>query len=171
MTQAEVLKRARMRAMLRLIRWLENEGASDYRVYHARIGNRDPMTDKEMSDYVPKAEYFKDADGEIRPHYATGAYQIIRDTWNRVSTKLGIRDFTPVNQDRVAMFLIEERHATGDREAGDLQHAIQRLNQQWTSLPGGTQDHIRMEDTRRKYQIFVNEELKRTEDGQSPAKP
>ena len=58
MTPEEMLKLARMRAMLRLIRSDENNGASDDNAYHARYGNRDPMSDKDMINYVPKDEKF-----------------------------------------------------------------------------------------------------------------
>jgi muramidase (phage lysozyme) len=168
---AEMLKLARMRAMLRLIRWEENEFASDDEAYHARYGGHDPMSDADMINYVPKPEYFKDPDGKVRAHYPAGAYQIVRDTWNRASKKLGITDFTPINQDRIAISIIEERHAVGDIEVGNLQQAIRKLKDQWVSLPGGSQNHITMEDTKKKYRFLVNEELKRIKDDHDKTKP
>jgi muramidase (phage lysozyme) len=139
LTQAEMLKLARMRAMLRLIRWDDNKGASDEKAYHARFGNHDSMTDNEMINYIPKPEYFKDRDGTPVPYTAAGAYQIIGTTWNRVSQILDIKNFTPADQDRIASFLIGEASATADIEAGNLTKAIRELNGTWRALAGGSQ--------------------------------
>jgi muramidase (phage lysozyme) len=145
MTPEEMLKLARMRAMLRLIRSDENNGASDDNAYHARYGNRDPMSDKDMINYVPKDEKFINKKGKLEHHTAAGAYRILRETWQEVSRVPGIKDFTPANQDVAAIYLINKDDAARDIEAGNLAEAIRKLNHRWTSLPGGSQSHTKLE--------------------------
>jgi muramidase (phage lysozyme) len=163
LTPAEQLKLARLRAMLRLIRWEENKGASDYKAYHARYGNRDPMTDKDMMNYMPRVEYFPDENGKLEPQTPAGAYQIIGTTSQRISKILGTTDFTPANQDRAAIVIIKEKDPLEDIEAGNLLQAIKKLNHQWTSLHGAAHSHADLALATIRFDSFVAEELKRIE--------
>ena len=62
---------------------------------------------------------------------AAGAYQFLGTTWHR----LGLPDFSPPNQDAGAVKLIEGRGALPEVEAGDLEAAIEKLKEEWVSLP------------------------------------
>lgn len=66
---------------------------------------------------------------------AAGAYQINRPTYNRVAAKLGITDFTPASQDRIAVELISEKGAINDVETGDIAAAVKKVRKVWASLP------------------------------------
>lgn len=67
---------------------------------------------------------------------AAGAYQLIRPTWNRARDALGLPDFSPANQDRAAVWLIEQRGALEDLKAGRFAAFVSKCRNEWASLPG-----------------------------------
>lgn len=75
---------------------------------------------------------------------AAGAYQLMAaipgriktDTWDWASRAAGVRDFTPLSQDRVAIYLIARRKAIEDIKAGRLDAAVSKCAKEWASLPG-----------------------------------
>jgi len=84
---------------------------------------------------------------------AAGRYQIMAaipgrirtDTWDWASRAVGAKDFSPLNQDRVAIYLIARARAVDDIKAGRLDVAIAKCAPVWASLPGspyGQRTHI-----------------------------
>lgn len=69
------------------------------------------------------------------PSTAAGRYQITRTTYNDVAPKLGITDFSPESQDRIAIELIRRGGALQDVESGNFGAAINKLGGTWASLP------------------------------------
>jgi muramidase (phage lysozyme) len=69
------------------------------------------------------------------PSTAAGRYQITKTTYNDVAPKLGITDFSPESQDRIAVELIRRSGALNDVEGGNFNAAIQKLGGTWASLP------------------------------------
>ena len=67
---------------------------------------------------------------------AAGAYQFLSRTWDECVKALDLQDFTPPNQDRAALYLIERRRALPAVLEGDWPTAIERCNREWASLPG-----------------------------------
>lgn len=67
---------------------------------------------------------------------AAGAYQILNKTWLELQSKLGLTDFSPVNQDKAAIELIRRRKALDDVYAGRFKEAIAKCRKEWASLPG-----------------------------------
>ena len=67
---------------------------------------------------------------------AAGAYQILYKTWVEFSVKLGLTDFSPTSQDKVAIELIKRRKALDDIYAGKFLIAIEKCKKEWASLPG-----------------------------------
>ena len=68
---------------------------------------------------------------------AAGAYQILYGTWLGCQAMVeGLTDFTPPNQDKAAIYLIDRRSALDDVKAGRLQIAISKCSKEWASLPG-----------------------------------
>ncbi|WP_143324571.1 glycoside hydrolase family 24 protein [Candidatus Synechococcus spongiarum] len=67
---------------------------------------------------------------------AAGAYQFLPATWRMVKKDLGLRDFSPQNQDKAALCLIYRRKALGLADHGvftkELAH---RLAPEWASFP------------------------------------
>ena len=69
------------------------------------------------------------------PSTAAGRYQITQSTYNDVAPRLGITDFSPASQDRIAIELIRRGGALQDIESGDFNAAIKKLGGTWASLP------------------------------------
>lgn len=105
---------------------------------------------------------------------AAGAYQILSRTWDWFISKNGPHDFSPDNQDLCARWLITQRKAMGDVEAGRFNDAIAKCAKEWASLPGSPygQPVRTIEYCRRVYVehggAFVQESPVSTEHGQAP---
>ena len=80
---------------------------------------------------------------------AAGAYQMLGSTWDQEATKLGLKDFSPANQDIAAWDLAQTTYQekTGRNLLSDLKSnnpqivagVAGALKGQWASLPGGVQ--------------------------------
>lgn len=69
------------------------------------------------------------------PSTAAGKYQIVGTTYDDVAPKLGIRDFSPDSQDKIAVELIRRKGALDDVRNGNFDAAIGKLGGTWASLP------------------------------------
>jgi lysozyme len=67
---------------------------------------------------------------------AAGRYQIIKPTWLAAARALGLTDFSPASQDAACAWLIKNRGAVDDIEAGRIEDAIAKCRPEWASLPG-----------------------------------
>lgn len=67
---------------------------------------------------------------------AAGRYQIIKPTWLRAQSALGLQDFSPESQDLAFAWLVKSRGALDDVIAGNIEAAIPKLAKEWASLPG-----------------------------------
>jgi muramidase (phage lysozyme) len=67
---------------------------------------------------------------------ASGRYQLLARFWHPYKNLLGLADFGPVSQDRVALQQIRERHGIEDILAGNIQSAIEKCSNIWASFPG-----------------------------------
>ncbi|MEG4322674.1 MULTISPECIES: glycoside hydrolase family 104 protein [unclassified Microcoleus] len=65
---------------------------------------------------------------------AAGRYQFLSTTWDRFAKKFSLSDFSPQNQDLVAVELIREKGALEDIEAGRLESAVKKLAYIWPSF-------------------------------------
>lgn len=65
---------------------------------------------------------------------AAGRYQFLSTTWDRFAKKFGVHDFSPENQDLMAIELIREKDALEDIEAGRLESAVRKLAYIWPSF-------------------------------------
>jgi muramidase (phage lysozyme) len=65
---------------------------------------------------------------------AAGRYQFLSTTWDRFAKKFSLTDFSPQNQDIVAIELIREKGALEDIEAGRLEPAVRKLAYIWPSF-------------------------------------
>jgi muramidase (phage lysozyme) len=74
---------------------------------------------------------------------AAGRYQFLGSTWDTASRALGLKDFSPENQDRAALWLAQRDYArnSGGRSLDDDLRAgafnPRFIATTWTSLPGG----------------------------------
>lgn len=69
---------------------------------------------------------------------AAGAYQITAATYDDFAPRLGITDFTPNSQDRIAVALLRNTGAYDAIMAGDIENAFLLSSKRWASLPGST---------------------------------
>lgn len=67
---------------------------------------------------------------------AAGRYQILERYYDDYKRLLGIQDFSPSSQDRIATQMIRERNALPEIEAGNIRLAIVACSPIWASLPG-----------------------------------
>ncbi len=67
---------------------------------------------------------------------AAGRYQILARYFDVYKKQLGLPDFSPDSQDKIAMQLIRECKAFDDVEAGRFSVAVNKCRSRWASLPG-----------------------------------
>lgn len=67
---------------------------------------------------------------------ASGRYQLLLRYWRAYKVSLGLKEFSPLSQDLVALQQMKERHALGLILAGRVSMAINACSNIWASLPG-----------------------------------
>lgn len=110
------------------------ESAGNWNVIYG--GSRFDNYDQHPREYVE----IKSGPNKGKYSSAAGKYQILASTYDRVAPKLGITDFSPESQQKIAWYLANEAYGPGLQEAleaGDLGTVAKRLAPVWTSLPGG----------------------------------
>jgi muramidase (phage lysozyme) len=131
-------------AFLRVMR--EGESAQDDRAYTMLVygGHFSDFSDHPRQHFDIKTHQYV-ADWRNAPPNSTtsaaGVGQIVETTWNGLQKKYGFRDFTPATQELACVALMYEREAIDPLLAGDLDTAITRCRQEWTSLPGAAENH------------------------------
>lgn len=75
-----------------------------------------------------------------------GRYRFAGRFWDHYKQTLKLPDFGPASQDRWALQLIKECHATDDVLLGHIDRAIAKCCSRWPSFPGATygprQNHL-----------------------------
>jgi lysozyme len=66
---------------------------------------------------------------------AAGRYQLLSKYYDAYRRQLGLLDFSPDSQDKIAIQQIKERKAIQDIENGDFQTAIGKCCNIWASFP------------------------------------
>ena len=136
-------------AFLRLIRFAEHHSDSDD-VYFLLYGGQQRFTD--TSKHPDRAVT---AWGHTST--AAGAYQILYATWKEAKERGIVTDFSKASQDKLAIEKLRSRHALGYIQQGDIDHAIPLLRKEWTSLPGGSQSKMTMDEARKLFSKYVSE--------------
>lgn len=67
---------------------------------------------------------------------AAGRYQVMQRYYDAYRKSLGLPDFSPESQDKIAIQLIKECHALDLIEQGEIETAIYRCRSRWASFPG-----------------------------------
>ena len=91
---------------------------------------------------------------------AAGAYQITEGTYEGYKKADGdVTNFSPENQDRIAVDIIDAQKALGDVKAGNIDAAISKLKSQWSSLPGASEETHNSGETKTIFKGQVSKEL------------
>jgi muramidase (phage lysozyme) len=64
----------------------------------------------------------------------------------------------PASQDKIALIKLKTRGALSDVESGKIETAIPKLKKEWTSLPGGTQSKMKIEDARKLFNQYLEKQ-------------
>lgn len=67
---------------------------------------------------------------------AAGRYQLLARFFDAYRIQLGLIDFSPISQDKIAIQQITESHAIPAIESGDFPEAVSLCAHIWASLPG-----------------------------------
>ena len=67
---------------------------------------------------------------------AAGRYQTLARYFDHYKKQLGLSNFGPINQDRIALQFIRECKALDDIKSGNVAAAIRKCRSRWASLPG-----------------------------------
>lgn len=67
---------------------------------------------------------------------AAGRYQLLSRYYDAYKKSLGLKDFSPLSQDLIAIQQIRERKALQLIHAGQLEQAVRQVRNIWASLPG-----------------------------------
>jgi muramidase (phage lysozyme) len=67
---------------------------------------------------------------------AAGRYQLLHRYWVTYKRELSLADFSPINQDLVAIRMFHEQRAYNLIQTGWIESAIERCRNIWASLPG-----------------------------------
>jgi len=138
----------RVQAFLWALRYGEGTQAKDG--YQIMFGG-ERFTD--FSDH-PRKVVRKLMKGKWYSSSASGAWQFIVTTWDRLVEQYGFTDFSPKTQTLAAIALIKGRGALDDVLAGRVEAAVKKCNREWASLPGSPygQPVVTMEEFLREYQ-------------------
>jgi len=69
---------------------------------------------------------------------AAGRYQILEHMYDVYKMQLGLPDFSPISQDKIAIQLMRECHALPMLQNGDINSAVTACASRWASLPGNS---------------------------------
>lgn len=110
-------------------RFLDFLGKAEGADYDIIVGGKERISDYSKH---PGIVGLTTADG---PSTAAGKYQITKTTYDDFAPRLGITDFSPESQDKIAKAIIEQAGVMGAVESGDFATAIGKLGGRWASLP------------------------------------
>lgn len=87
-------------------------------------------------DKHPEKLYeFTQTDGKKNKTSAAGRYQFLARTAQNLQHQMGLTDFSPKSQDKMAIELIRQAGALDNVLMGDYESAIHKLGKIWASLP------------------------------------
>jgi muramidase (phage lysozyme) len=121
----------RMSAFLATIRWAET-GTSAKESYTKLVFNG---TFNNNFATHPRIKQCAPINGRNVCSTAAGAYQMLDISWNDLAPDLGLKDFSPSSQDRMAIEYIRRNKAIRDVEAGNFEVAACKVGKIWGSFP------------------------------------
>jgi muramidase (phage lysozyme) len=122
----ELIRNSNVRVMLDLIARAEGNTNYDTLVGGGKF--------KDFSSH-PNITVKINSRGKIIASDAAGRYQIMGSNWPSYSKRLGLKDFSPESQDKIAVAMLADRGALNSVLKGDFKTAVKKTGSQWTSLP------------------------------------
>lgn len=119
-----------MAAFLATIRWAET-GTSGYESYRKLVFNG---TFNDFSTH-PRIRQCALINAKNVCSTAAGAYQMLDISWNDLQPNLGLKDFTPPSQDKMAIEYIRRNKAVDDVESDNFEMAACKVGKVWASFP------------------------------------
>lgn len=134
-----ILENKNVQAFLKVIRFCE--GTLNASGYYMMFGyNRINST----ADHPKQFFSYTNLRGEKLRTSAAGAYQITYTNWKDIKSALPHLDFTPQSQDAAAIWILDvKRNALDDIKAGRFEKAINKLGNEWASLPSANSSQPR----------------------------
>ena len=85
---------------------------------------------------------------------AAGRYMFLYKTWKQLARILGLKDFSPGNQDLGAIYLLWQHDALDDILHGRFERAVRKVCDIWASFPGSSygQPQKRMKDLKKLFE-------------------
>jgi len=110
------------------------EGTGQYGPDSYRVGLGGRLINS-LEQHPDIATPFTQTDGKKNVSTAAGKYQFIKSTWDDLSRKTGVKDFSPASQERNFQELLRRKKVLKHVEDGDFNTAIQKLGGAFASLP------------------------------------
>jgi muramidase (phage lysozyme) len=85
---------------------------------------------------------------------AAGAYQFLYRTWVWCKKALDLKDFSPISQDKAAIFLLAVNNSIENIKKGNFSDALYQNRKTWASLPGADYPGQQMKDYSKLVQIY-----------------
>jgi muramidase (phage lysozyme) len=106
--------------------------------YNVIVGStaRDPDLFDSYADHPRKHVELHMNHGLVIYSTAAGRYQLLAKYYDSYKKKLKLADFSPVNQDAIAIQQIKECRALPDIDAGRIEKAVLKCDHIWASFPG-----------------------------------
>lgn len=111
----------------------KSEGTYDRANPYATAFGGGQLTD--LSRHPGKGATFKQTDGKVNTTTAAGKVQWLKSTWDEISAKTGVKDFSPESQYINYKQLMKDKKVDKLIESGDFTGAIQKLGGTFASLP------------------------------------
>lgn len=153
------LVRARVKSFLDLIGW--SEGTTT--IKESEDGYNVIVGGKLFHDYSDHPRVLVDIPAYGIKSTAAGRYQILERYWDHYAKQLGLKDFSPKNQDKYAINMFREVGALEDIEEGRIEEAIKKCASRWASFPGASygQREVAMEKMLDKFDDLLQDNLKK----------
>ena len=124
-------------AFLDMLAWAEGTSRSR----HTKDDGYDIVVDgidspKVFSDYSKHPNILVTVNSRGLKSTAAGRYQLLNRWYEPYRKLLGLKDFGPESQDKIAIQQIRERRALNDIKAGRIEQAIEKCRNIWARLPG-----------------------------------
>jgi len=139
-TAKSIPEEERLKAFTQFISRME--GTSKYGFYTQYGGSQLPS----LNEHPNRVGRFdsrtgKEADSNTPVQYRTsaaGAAQFLRGTWDDLSKKTGVKDFSPESQYSNLLQMFDDLGVTASILNGNWSKVIEKIPKIWTSMPGAT---------------------------------